>query len=64
MKNLVGIVVSAGALAATMAAPAMAEPQCVEVGPAQPYVSVAGVPVSGPSYVDTDPWACLYSLVP
>ena len=63
MTNFVRIAILAGTLATTMAAPAMADPQCVEVGPAHPYVDVAGVPVSGPSYVDTDPWACLGAVL-
>ena len=62
MKNLVRLIVLAGALAASMAVPATANPQCLDFGPSQPLVG-GPVPISRPSYVDPDPAACLATIL-
>jgi hypothetical protein len=62
MKNLVRVAILAGALAATMAVPALAEdPQCLDMGPSQPFIG-GPVPIDRPTYVDPDLAACLALL--
>ncbi|HEX8001688.1 MAG TPA: hypothetical protein VF519_03225 [Mycobacteriales bacterium] len=53
----------AAALAATCGgAVANAEPQCLDMGPSQPFIG-GPVPISRPQYVDPDPFACVSAVV-